>query len=500
MSTNNIMKFCPYCGSEIIANARFCINCGSDLKTIYDELKANEKEDIPQKKNLNKNIKETAYQDNINSSNETLNKPNKDFSLLNNSKYEQDTNNNFDVVRPATSDYNNQPTNNIKANNQEKYMQYEQKNNVNPVIYSEYSCPLCEDTMIKTFKSGLLSKSTFHSCNHCFLTFKEQHNQLTLEDEPNFTRIHSKLHNKKYTYDEWKKLFKGGYLTDVFKTSFTWKLEAPTPINCPACNHQFNRHNKSGSHYLICQGCFLTLQEHKNGQYSLYDCIENFSPLWKYEKSRLTLEQMRNIIQNEQSDETKIFRQAFVQKNEKRIQEEENKLKQEQHDLELFNQSLSSGKPLLPAPTDTIIVLKKNEVPIYKINNVSLSEPRAVRTSKGRYGGASVRVMKGVTLHSGTSTSTSTSHDEIKFIDRGELLITNKRIVFLGQNRTTNIDLNKIIAITTRNNEIQVQRSNKQKPEYFTNINSTQNVMIDGRSYTVDINADMVKKLIMGLV
>ena len=493
-----MIKFCPYCGSEIITNARFCINCGSDLKIIYDEIKTNKQENLPQKENMNKNINNTKTQENPNKHNEYQNKTDKDFTSLKKDNDKQNINNNFDLVRPRTSD-NSQTGNNIKTNNNSNN-KLDTTNNVNPVIYSELSCPLCGNTMIKTTKSGLLTKSTFHSCNHCFLTFKEQHNKLTLDEEPNFSRIHSKLHNRRHTYDEWKKLFKGGYLTDIFKTSLTWKLEGPTSINCPACNHRFNRHNKSGSHYLICQGCFLTLQEHGNGQYSLYDCIENFSPLWKYEKSRLTLEQIRNIILNEQSDETKSFRQAFVQKNDKRIQEEENKIKQEQHDLEVFNQSLSSGKPLLPAPTDTIIVLKKNEVPIYKINDVSLSEPRAVRTSKGRYGGASVRVMKGVTLHSGNTTSTSTSHDEIKFIDRGELLITNKRIVFLGQNRTTNIDLNKIIAITSRNNEIQVQRSNKQKPEYFTRINSTQNIMIEGRSYTVDIDADMLKKLIMGLV
>lgn len=94
-----------------------------------------------------------------------------------------------------------------------------------------------------------------------------------------------------------------------------------------------------------------------------------------------------------------------------------------------------------------------------------MQEPRAVRVSRGGYGGTSIRIAKGITLHTGGTRGRSESHDEIRNIDNGKLLITNKRIMFLGSNRTTNIDINKIVSIEDYLDGIKIQRSNKQKPE-----------------------------------
>lgn len=477
------MKFCPYCGSEIIPNAKFCIECGNDLSFInnYDNTVSNVDNDSIEKYNQeNINLTEDNKIEN------NMIQSSKDYESNNEITIQQNLNDNFDIKRPTITSNNN--------------MEESRNNNeVNEIVFSQFLCPSCKNHMHKTTKSGFLSKSNYHSCKNCSLTFKETNNMLILEEEPEFTRIKSKLHHKRCSYGSWLNIFNGAYYDDIFGLLYKWDLDAHTNIPCPACNHSFDRY-KFGVTYLICSGCFLILQEHKNGQYKLYDTLENYSPLWKYENQSLTLDEMRNIFINEQSEETLNFRREIVKSTDKQRQEEQNKIIREQNDLALFNQSLETGNPLLPTPTDTVIVLKKNEIPIYKINKVFLSEPRAVRTSNGRYGGTSVRVMKGVTVHSGRSTSQSESHDVIKRIDNGDLLITNQRIIFLGNNRTTNIDMKKIIAITTNDNQIQVQRSNKQKPEYFNNVNSTQNILINGREYTIEMNADMIKKLIIGLI
>jgi hypothetical protein len=228
--------------------------------------------------------------------------------------------------------------------------------------------------------------------------------------------------------------------------------------------------------------------------------MDNLSPLWKYEKNLLTLDDIKNIIHTEESEETRLLRQKRVNEHDIKFRQLQLEEKRKQNDLIIFAQSLESGKPLLPVPSDTTIVLKKNEVPVYKMYDVGLSEPRAVRTSSGSYGGSSIRVAKGVTIHSVRTDSKSESHDEIQLIDQGDLLITNKRIIFLGSNRTTNIDLNKLISITSSDSSIQIQRSNKPKPEYFSNIQANETIQIDGRQHTVVVDGEMLKKLIMGLV
>ena len=115
---------------------------------------------------------------------------------------------------------------------------------------------------------------------------------------------------------------------------------------------------------------------------------------------------------------------------------------------------------MLPQINSVDLLLKKNEHPILELENITLQEPRAVRVSRGGYGGTSIRIAKGITLHTGGTRGRSESHDEIRNIDNGKLLITNKRIMFLGSNRTTNIDINKIVSIEDYLDGIKIQRSN----------------------------------------
>ena len=83
--------------------------------------------------------------------------------------------------------------------------------------------------------------------------------------------------------------------------------------------------------------------------------------------------------------------------------------------------------------------------------------------------------------------------------DNGKLLITNKRIMFLGSNITTNIDINKIVSIEDYLDGIKIQRSNKQKPEYFIGVdNNSITINIEGRQHNVLFNGEMIREIIIG--
>lgn len=143
------------------------------------------------------------------------------------------------------------------------------------------------------------------------------------------------------------------------------------------------------------------------------------------------------------------------------------------------------------------ILLKKGESINLVLNNINFLEPRSVRYTKGGGGGVSVRVAKGVSVRSGSGQSRSESIDEIKLIDTGTLIITNKRIVFSGNIKTINIDLDKLINLTPYSDGIATRRSNKQKTEYFTNTNSTNlNLMIQDKTYDLLADGDVLQAII----
>lgn len=582
MSTENIIKFCPFCGSKVIPNARFCIECGKELNVISHN-NSNEKSNDTKEDKKSINKPETIIEENIPNeitSNNTeefkqikdkKKKVKKSFSLLNKtiqdnaqkneikenkaketeSKEEKikqeegrkvneqkDKVKNFEVRRPSSNINRNDvkekpsvekkikenspfqkiktPKKNKKALKQDDNKKNQsstdiknvatpkQSNETNIITNSDgFACPSCGKNMEFSQSSGIFSSSNYHYCHQCQLKFKESDDKLQLEGAPEYTRMKSKLIFKKYTLSQWKNILHGSHTPELEEEFYKWEIESLPSFSCPACNHEVAKYKSSGfgsSNYVICSGCGLTLKEHKNNLYKLYDSVENNSPLWKYEKDSLSIEDIKRIIHTEESEESRLFREKVVKENERKLREHKLQVKQEKEDLDLFSKNLESGTPLLPVPSDTTVVLKKNELPVYKLYNITLSEPRAVRTRSGGYGGTSVRIAKGVTVHTGRTESTSESHDEIKEIDHGELLITNKRVIFLGSNRTTNIDLNKIISISSEEEMIQIQRSNKQKPEYFSNINATENFHIEGRQHTVNINGEIVKKLIIGLI
>jgi len=104
------------------------------------------------------------------------------------------------------------------------------------------------------------------------------------------------------------------------------------------------------------------------------------------------------------------------------------------------------------------IILEPNEV-THWYDNAKLMEERSVRDT---YGGA-VRVMKGVYVggHRGQS------HGELKTIDVGSILLTNKRLVFNGRLKNIIYDLNKIISVEQYKDAVEIGSSTKKKVQVY---------------------------------
>jgi len=187
--------------------------------------------------------------------------------------------------------------------------------------------------------------------------------------------------------------------------------EKPNLKNCDSCNAQFKKTNDS-SFKLSIKNCD---EKYKDYQYANCD----FS-IYEWNTIALTNKTLReNTLEQ--------FRKGDVP-------------------------NLSNQK------VDSPVTLKSNEHFVWGEQS-QLHEPRAVRN----YGGGSVRVAKGVRIHMGQAES----HQEMRHIDNGFLTLTNKRLIFSGGQRSSNIDLKKIMNITIHSDGFKVNIENRQKPQFF---------------------------------
>ncbi len=116
------------------------------------------------------------------------------------------------------------------------------------------------------------------------------------------------------------------------------------------------------------------------------------------------------------------------------------------------------------------LILKKNEALHLHESPVSLLEERSRSyTYRSQSMGVRIKVAKGLYLTprvgGGSIKQTET---KIEKIDIGELYLTSKRLVFIGEKKTVTIPLKKIFAVEPFADAIKIGREGKQKAEYFT--------------------------------
>lgn len=271
-------------------------------------------------------------------------------------------------------------------------------------------------------------------------------------------------------------------------------------VQCFNCNHHNLIHLNKKSLFsdkcvYFCTNCGLTLEKHGN-DFKLVDISDKTSRMWDlYKLNTLTKSEWERIANGGLSDKDQSERDKQLA-----LEKQQELELQRKKDLQFVVNKLSNGEVNLKTANSPVI-LKKGEEAYLSMPNINLSEPRAVRVSKSGGVGTSYRVGKGLTVHSGTGQSKSVSHDEIMVIDTGTFVITNKRLVFVGNKKSVNIDLKKILAINIFKDGISIQRENKQKIEYFTGTNkSNMDFTLDGRKQTLDLEGYLIKAIILGQI
>ncbi len=247
---------------------------------------------------------------------------------------------------------------------------------------------------------------------------------------------------------------------------------------------------------LICNKCGAVFEE-KGQKYKFSKISDTDQPLWiRYGHQTLNENEWIRISDGGVSD----VEQKKIDDEQLEIKKQEAE-RQKQKDANDFLTGLQNGSIPIKFSGSSPVMLKKDESISIIMENINLQEPRAVRQTRAAYGGPTIRVAKGVSFRLGGASARSESHDEIKVIDQGKLVLTNKRLIFIGTKRTINIDLRKIMAITPYRDGIESQRENKQKPEYFTGTDKHFiNYNINGRSGTIPIHGNVLNAAIQGAI
>ena len=241
-------------------------------------------------------------------------------------------------------------------------------------------------------------------------------------------------------------------------------LNLPWYDKCPVCkigklNHEEQKSAfglVKGQHF-ICDHCGADFLQARNEYYALMDLPDKNHPFWlRYKKQALTPQYIKNLAYGNSLDSYG-----------------------NNPDIQLWMDAIeqNTAEPVLEAAQN--LMLKKGEYPLLSLNNITLKEPRSVRVTHGGYAGPRIRVAKGVSFNLGAFGASSESHEEIKVIDNGNLLLTNKRLIFSGSKRSINIQLKKIISIDAYGDGIALRRENKQKTEYFVGLNNGNFVVKD---------------------
>ena len=263
-------------------------------------------------------------------------------------------------------------------------------------------------------------------------------------------------------------------------------------LKCPLCHNESLYHQEHKSlgifteNDYVCSYCGAKLHK-ENDKFKLINLNDKQSQIWiKYQGQTLTKTEWIRIGNGGISD--------------LEIQQQQSAIEQE--DLNTFLQGLSEGRFPLASIENPPIILKKGEEAYLILNNVEFREARSVRVSHGGGGGVSFRVAKGVTLHTGTGRGQSESHEEIRTIDTGQLVLTNKRLIFNGNKKTVPLQLNKIVSMNEYSDAIAIRVENKQKTQYFVNVNKRVylDFSVNGNNYHRDVDGVILKYIILGLI
>lgn len=130
-----------------------------------------------------------------------------------------------------------------------------------------------------------------------------------------------------------------------------------------------------------------------------------------------------------------------------------------------FSAKLDETKDL-PAISSRIILKDGEEA--FDETESALLETRAITYTRGSRSGGAFRIAKGVYVGGSSGSSRSEGKQELKLIDKGVLILTNKRLVFDGSHENRNINLDKVISVNPHLDSVEVSTENRSKSMLFT--------------------------------
>ncbi|MHB8482450.1 MAG: hypothetical protein ACYDBV_06915 [Nitrospiria bacterium] len=134
--------------------------------------------------------------------------------------------------------------------------------------------------------------------------------------------------------------------------------------------------------------------------------------------------------------------------------------------LEILTQKIEKNGLIPLSKADVPLLLKKGEEAYDVVNGVELYEEKSIRKStRGEGVGLSIRLIKGVTLHPSLFQSHPVIEKEMTRVDEGKLVVTNKRIVFIGTNKDLTADYKKILGVTPYADGFQIEREGRKTQE-----------------------------------
>ena len=125
-------------------------------------------------------------------------------------------------------------------------------------------------------------------------------------------------------------------------------------------------------------------------------------------------------------------------------------------------ESVSNG--ILPNIQPNEVILQRNETAHLEMPAYLMEERVVSRKIIGKSQGFSFRIVKGVTYRVGSSSGTIQSETGWVNVSSGNFVITNKRLIFAGSNKSFSFDLGKLLDIQLYSDGIRISVTNRQKP------------------------------------
>lgn len=169
---------------------------------------------------------------------------------------------------------------------------------------------------------------------------------------------------------------------------------------------------------------------------------------------------------------------------------------QDEADLARFLEAIGSGQARFESNPDSPVPLRPGEFLVAVCPGLTLREPRTV--TSGVYAGPRVRVNNWLSFNVGGFRAAP--HDELKDIDKGTFVLTNKRFTFMGAKRTSAANLSTVVGIQPYTDAISIHRSGKQRIETFCGLGrQTFTYQVDGREHAEKLTGAILAFIIESL-